>query len=73
MYISDTLNYRVRKVAISTGVITTIAGTGTASYSGDNGPATSADLNELYGVTLDASGTTNTFLLAVVYCYYVYL
>ena len=59
------LNYRVRKVTISTGVITTIAGTGTSSYSGDNGPATSAGLNGPYGITLDASGTTNTFLLAV--------
>ena len=37
-------------------VITTIAGTGGASYSGDNGAATSAELNYPYGVALDASG-----------------
>ena len=37
-------------------IITTIAGTGTASYSGDNGAATSAALSWPYGVALDASG-----------------
>jgi sugar lactone lactonase YvrE len=44
----------IRKV--SNGVITTIAGNGTAGYSGDNGPATSATLNEPLGVAVDASG-----------------
>jgi uncharacterized alkaline shock family protein YloU len=57
VYIADSLNHRIRKVTISTGIITTIAGTGTASYSGDNGPATSAELNYPLGVALDASGT----------------
>ena len=37
-------------------IITTIAGTGNASYSGDNGAATSATLNYPYGVAVDASG-----------------
>ena len=37
-------------------VITTIAGTGTGSYSGDNGAATSATLNVPFGVTVDLSG-----------------
>ena len=37
-------------------VITTIAGTGSTGYSGDNGAATSAELNYPYGVALDASG-----------------
>ena len=37
-------------------IITTIAGTGTASYSGDNGAATSATLDYPQGVALDASG-----------------
>ncbi len=57
VYISDSNNNRVRKLTVSTGIITTIAGTGTNSYSGDNGPATSAGLYYPYGVTLDASGT----------------
>ena len=54
VYIADYANHRIRK--ISTGIITTIAGTGTASYSGDNGAATSATLNGPDGVALDASG-----------------
>ena len=56
MYIADTFNHRIRKVTVSTGIITTIAGTGTASYSGDNGAATSATLNYPTGVAVDASG-----------------
>ena len=40
----------------SISVISTIAGTGTASYSGDNGPATSAAMNSPHGVAIDASG-----------------
>ena len=54
VYIADSSNNRIRKV--STGIITTIAGTGTFSYSGDNGAATSATLNSPAGVALDASG-----------------
>ncbi len=56
MLIGDTFHHRVRKVTISTGIITTIAGTGSAGYSGDNGPATSATLKYPIGVTLDSSG-----------------
>ncbi len=56
MYIADKSNHRIRKVTVSTGIITTIAGTGTASYSGDGGPATSATLNNPIGIALDASG-----------------
>ena len=56
MYISDWYNQRIRKVTVSTGIITTFAGTGTAGYSGDNGPATSAALYHPLQVTLDATG-----------------
>ena len=56
VYIADAGNNRIRKVTVSSGKITTIAGTGTASYSGDNGAATSATLYYPYGVALDASG-----------------
>ena len=56
VYIADTYNHRIRKVTVSTGIITTIAGTGTASYSGDNGAATSATLNNPFGVAVDVSG-----------------
>ncbi len=57
MYIGDYLNNRIRKVTVSTGIITTFAGTGTASYSGDNGAATSATVNNPVGVALDVAGT----------------
>jgi hypothetical protein len=42
--IADTYNNRVRRVTPN-GVITTVAGTGTSGFSGDGGPATSAELN----------------------------
>jgi uncharacterized alkaline shock family protein YloU len=61
VYIADTYNFRIRKVTISTGIITTFAGTGTASYSGDNGPATSATLYYPSGVAVDSAGTPRYF------------
>ncbi len=61
MYIADYGNQRIRKVTVSTGIITTIAGTGASSYSGDNGPATSATLYNPFGVALDSSGMLNVF------------
>ena len=54
LYIADTANNRIRKV--SNGAITTVAGNGTAGYSGDNSPATDAQLNQPAGVAVDASG-----------------
>ena len=56
VFIADTLNQRVRKVTVSTGVITTVAGNGVAGFSGDSGLATSASLNNPTGVAVDASG-----------------
>ncbi len=54
MYIADSSNSRVRKVV--SGIISTIAGTGTATYSGDGGAATSAGLIKPFAVALDSSG-----------------
>jgi len=59
LYIADTLNNRVRKVS-SDGIITTVAGNGSLSYSGDGGPATSAQLNGPQGLAADHSG--NVFI-----------
>ena len=56
MYVADTFNYRIRKVTVSTGIITTYAGTGATSYGGDGGAATSAALYNPAGVALDSSG-----------------
>jgi hypothetical protein len=61
MYIADTYNHRIRKVTVTTGIITTIAGTGTSSYSGDNGPASSAALQNPHYVALDSLGNNSLF------------
>ncbi len=60
VYIADFGNYRIRKVTVSTGIITTIAGTGTISYSGagDNGPATGASFNGPRGIAFDSAGSS---------------
>ena len=55
VYIADSSNNKIRLVN-SQGVISTVAGTGTASYGGDGGAATSATLNNPYALTLDAAG-----------------
>jgi uncharacterized protein (TIGR03437 family) len=54
LYIADSGNNVIRKV--SNGVITTFAGNGTPGYTGDNGPAASAQLNAPYGVAVDSAG-----------------
>ena len=59
LYIADQGNQRVRKVN-SSGTITTVAGTGTAGYNGDNTPATGAQLNEPTGVAVDIAGNLYT-------------
>lgn len=56
IYLADTHNHRIRLIS-STGQITTIAGTGSAGYSGDNGPATAAELALPQGLALTGSGT----------------
>ena len=58
VYIADSDNHRIRKVTVSTGIITTIAGTGSTTYNGDNVAATSATLYYPLGVAVDASGRT---------------
>ena len=55
VYIADG-NHRIRKVDASTGIISTVAGTGTAGFSGDGGPAVEARLDEPHGVALDSAG-----------------
>ncbi len=71
MYIADSFNNRIRKVTISSGIISTVAGTGSASYGGDNGQATSAMLNIPMSVALDSAGIsafTKSYFFAS-YCF----
>ena len=55
VYIADSKNNRIRRVAPD-GTISTVAGTGTAGYQGDGGPATSAQLTGPRDLMLNASG-----------------
>jgi hypothetical protein len=55
LYIAEYYGQRVRKVTPN-GTITTLAGTGVQGYSGDGGPATNAELNGPYRVTVDLAG-----------------
>jgi trimeric autotransporter adhesin len=64
IYIADLENFRVRKVTASTGKISTVAGNGTQGYSGDGGPATSAELFYSWGVAVDTAG--NNYLADIV-------
>ncbi|HWP83821.1 MAG TPA: hypothetical protein VNN17_01405, partial [Terriglobia bacterium] len=56
LYVSDTYNYVVRRVNLSTGNIDTVAGIGVAGYSGDGGPANLAQLTRPWGLAVDSAG-----------------
>src|SRR5207302_8491031 len=61
LFIADTYNGRIREVV--GGRMSTVAGTGRPGFSGEGGPATSADLYLLYGISADSSTLyiTNSF------------
>ncbi len=56
VFIVDSCNQRVREVSSATGNITSIAGNGTAGYTGDGGPATAAQLYNPTGIAVTSSG-----------------
>jgi hypothetical protein len=60
VFIADSSNQVVREVTISNKKIKTIAGNGTAGYSGDGGAATGATFNGIYGIAVNSAGTTVT-------------
>ena len=53
-------NNRIRKISAS-GIITTVAGTGAARFSGDGGPAASAAIKQAEGVAVDSKGDIYTY------------
>jgi sugar lactone lactonase YvrE len=55
LFVADWINWNIRRIDSTSGLISTIAGNGYKSYSGDNGAATSAQLNEPTGVAHDAA------------------
>ena len=71
IFIADTGNNAIRKVAAATGIITAFAGTGVAGYSGDGGPATNALIDGPTGLCVKSTGeviisdTINTCLRQV--------
>ena len=56
VYVADTNNHRVRRIAAATGTITTVAGDGVEGYSGDGGLATAAAIDSPDGLAVDAAG-----------------
>ena len=56
LYFADTNNNRVRMIDLSSGVISTVVGTGEKGYGGDGGPALEAKLNRPFGVAFDPAG-----------------
>ena len=60
IYLTDPVNRVVRMVNAATGIISTVAGTGTSGYSGDGGPATAAQLSEPEALAFD--GGDNLFI-----------
>ena len=56
LFIADSGNHRIRRVTLADGTINTFAGTGAAGFSGDNGPAASAQLNFPQAISLGSDG-----------------
>jgi len=56
LYFADANNHRIRMIDLTTGIISAVAGTGTKGYSGDGGPALSAELDRPFGLGFDLNG-----------------
>ena len=56
VYVADTDNHRIRRIAAMTGTITTVAGNGVEGFAGDTGPASAASIDSPSGLAVDAAG-----------------
>jgi DNA-binding beta-propeller fold protein YncE len=63
IYFAEQNDHRIRKITVSTGIISTAVGTGTAGYSGDNNAASSAQLDSPTGIVLDTKGKYHSLAL----------
>ncbi len=57
LYFADVANYRIRRIDVNTGIITTVVGNGLQGFSGDGGSPLSAELNNPYSVIFDYYGS----------------
>jgi len=56
LYIADMANHVIRRVDLKSGIISTVAGTGVAGFSGDRGSAKSAQLNQPHSIQFGPDG-----------------
>jgi len=56
LFIVDMMNHAVRKIDTTTGIISTVVGTGKPGYTGDGGPADQAQLKNPHSIQFDANG-----------------
>jgi trimeric autotransporter adhesin len=56
LFFADSDEHMVMRLDAKTGILTAVAGNGTGGFSGDGGPATSAQLDQPMGIALDSSG-----------------
>jgi len=70
VYIAEQYSHRIRKLTVSTGIISTYVGNGNSFSTGDGGSHTSATVNNPTGVAVDSSGNCNYTPLFATHSWY---